>query len=442
MEDIKVKVKDEVYELEEAALYLFSTIKELYEYEKETLKALAVLIRSKIARNIRNLEENKDGLNFDKDKFDELDVKLKEKLKMAIEETEGIIAKYNNRIVDLYYTQNCSGATANSEDVLGYNIGYLRRVYCDFCKAKKDEVEVEVKRIMELFNLSSTSYKEKVEGLIEEVERDEMGRIKKLKFMNKNLSGKDFVEGLNLKSNRLYFLQKSIGVKEIGEGLGLGVCLDGANAMAKMGKNYEDILKYYYTGIELFKLDKDYIINNFNNKKILIDPCHGGDEVGNVCDIAEKDINLKVSLYLKEYLEKKSCSVVMTRDKDEYLSLQRRVDIINKERPNFFISIHMNHFYNDTVNGSEAYCYKDDEEAIELSNLILKNLNKDLNLKNRGVRVGDYFILRESKVSGIILECLYMTGREDKTLLNDEGYKKIANCIYKALCEFYGINFQ
>ncbi|CCJ33165.1 N-acetylmuramoyl-L-alanine amidase [Caloramator australicus] len=441
MEDIKVKVKDEVYGLEEAALYLFAKIKELYEYERETLKALAVLIRSKIARNIRNLEGCKEDLSLNKGEFDKLDDKLKNKLIEAIKETAGIIAKYNGRIVDLYYTKNCSGATANSEDVLGYHIGYLRRVFCDLCRAKKDEVEVEVKRIMELFNLSSSSYKEKVEGLIEEVERDDMGRIKKLKFMNKDLSGKDFVEGLNLKSNRLYFLQKSIGVKEIGEGLGLGVCLDGADAMAKMGKNYEDILKYYYTGIELFKLNKDYILNNFNDKKILIDPGHGGDDTGNISDIAEKDINLKVSLYLKEYLEKKSCSVVMTRDKDEYLSLQKRVDIINKERPNFFISIHMNHFYNDTVNGSEAYCYKDDEEAIELSNLILKNLNKDLNLKNRGVRVGDYFILRESKVSGIILECLYMTGREDRAILNEEGYKKIGDCIYKALCEFYGINF-
>ncbi|MCX7904736.1 MAG: SpoIID/LytB domain-containing protein, partial [Caloramator sp.] len=298
MEDIKVKVKDEVYGLEEAALYLLSTIKELYEYEKETLKALAVLIRSKIARNVRNLEGYKEDLSLNKDEFNEIDVKLKEKLKRAIEETEGIIAKYNGRIVDLYYTKNCSGATANSEDVLGYNIGYLRRVFCDFCRAKKDEVEVEVKRIMELFNLSSDGYKEKVEGLIEEVERDEIGRIKRLKFMNKNLSGKDFVEGLNLKSNRLYFLQKSIGVKEIGEGLGLGVCLDGANTMAKMGKSYEDILKYYYTGIELFKIDKDYVLNNFNNKKIILDPGHGGDEAGNINDLTEKDINLKVSLYL------------------------------------------------------------------------------------------------------------------------------------------------
>ncbi|WDU82610.1 hypothetical protein [Caloramator sp. Dgby_cultured_2] len=67
---------------------------------------------------------------------------------------------------------------------------------------------------MELFNLSSSSYKEKVEGLIEEVERDDMGRIKKLKFMNKDLSGKDFVEGLNLKSNRLYFLQKASELKK------------------------------------------------------------------------------------------------------------------------------------------------------------------------------------------------------------------------------------
>ncbi|WDU82611.1 hypothetical protein [Caloramator sp. Dgby_cultured_2] len=129
MEDIKVKVKDEVYGLEEAALYLFAKIKELYEYERETLKALAVLIRSKIARNIRNLEGCKEDLSLNKGEFDKLDDKLKNKLIEAIKETAGIIAKYNGRIVDLYYTKNCSGATANSEDVLGYHIGYLRRVF-------------------------------------------------------------------------------------------------------------------------------------------------------------------------------------------------------------------------------------------------------------------------------------------------------------------------
>jgi len=434
--DIKVKVKDKYYELEKAVLYFLSSM-DILNYEMEVLKALSVLARSKLAKGNRNLGKG-EKLDFylDDSSFLNLDSYKKEKLEKAVYETEGIVAKYNEKLVDFYFTKNCSGGTANSEDVLGYNIGYLRKVICKFCKRKITESYLDLK-----LNGMNVSYQNEVKGAFEEVERDETGRIKSLIVKDKKLSGKDFVEFLNLNSNRVYFIQNIIGVKQIGEGLGLGICLDGANEMVRLGKNYEEILKYYYTGIDIVKIDKQYLLNYFNNKKVIIDPGHGGDDFGNLGSVCEKNISLKIALYLKKLLQNKGCNVLLTREEDKYLSLQDRIDIINKERPDFFISIHQNAFLNETVNGAESYCYREDEESIELSNLILENLSKDLSIKNRGVRIGDYFILRETKVSGIILECFYITGNEDKKFINEQGYKDIANSIYKAICSYFEVNF-
>ncbi|SEF38685.1 SpoIID/LytB domain protein [Caloramator fervidus] len=435
--DLKVKIKDKYYELEKATLYFLSSM-DILNYEMEVLKALSVLARSKMLKGNRNLgKDEKLDFYLDDSSFLNLDSNKKEKLEKAVYETEGIIAKYNEKLVDFYVTKNCSGGTANSEDVLGYKIGYLRKVICKFCKRKTTESYLDLK-----LNGMNISYKNDVQGIFEKVERDETGRIKSLFIRDKKLSGKDFVEFLNLNSNRVYFIQNIVGIKQIGEGLGLGICLDGANEMARLGKNYEEILKYYYTGIDIVKIDKQYLLNYFNNKKIIIDPGHGGDDFGNLGLECEKNISLKIALYLKKLLQNKACNVLLTREEDKYLSLQDRINIINKERPDFFISIHQNAFLNETINGAESYCYKNDEESIELSNLILENLNKDLNIKNRGVRIGDYFILREAKVSGVILECFYITGNEDKKFINEEGYKRVANSIYKAICSYFGVNFN
>jgi len=120
-----------------------------------------------------------------------------------------------------------------------------------------------------------------------------------------------------------------------------------------------------------------------NNKKmvlegmtIAIDPGHGGIDVGtSYKDIYEKDINLKISLYLKEELEKYGANIIMTRIGDYDLSypnasyrkksdFNNRIKIINENNTNLFISIHQN-YYNDSKYYGTQIFYKGNKELAE-----------------------------------------------------------------------------
>jgi len=76
---------------------------------------------------------------------------------------------------------------------------------------------------------------------------------------------------------------------------------------------------------------------------------------------------------------------------------------------------------------------------MKLGKIILENISNIAGIKNRGVRTGDYYILRECKRSGILIECMYMSGDKDKLKYNEETYLLIAEAIYKSLCQYYEI---
>ncbi len=88
--------------------------------------------------------------------------------------------------------------------------------------------------------------------------------------------------------------------------------------------------------------------------RILIDPGHGGRSTGTLQGfLPEKDINLAVALSLAERL--KGWDVVLTRDRDVYLSLSDRVEITGKVKPDVFLSIHHNAYEEEVEYRSEVY---------------------------------------------------------------------------------------
>ncbi|MCX7883840.1 MAG: N-acetylmuramoyl-L-alanine amidase [Caloramator sp.] len=406
--------------------------------EIEAAKAVAVLKRSELSRYIKNTKyysKNEEMLLIDDLNFQ----KNNSLLKRAIDETSGIIALYKDIPVDFYYTECCGGGISNSEDVLGKKINYLRKVFCQYCSKKYNEKIVNIEEIQKKLS-RKYSYKEETGNIIRDVLRDETGRIISLNVLGKIMSGEEFTKLLELNSSRAYFLEKSISIKTIGKGSGLGICLEGANNMAKQGKKFEDIVNYYYTGIEFSKLNQDEISGSLSGRKIVIDPGHGGEDNGNeINGIFEKDINLIIAENLKEKLKKIKADVILTRDCDKELSLIERVKIINIERPDFYISIHQNSFVMPTVNGVEVYCYLNDNEAKKLGEIICSSISKDLDTVKRGVRFADYYILRESKVSGVLIECMYMSGDKDKLKYKYKNYLTIADSIYKSICLFYNV---
>ena len=93
---------------------------------------------------------------------------------------------------------------------------------------------------------------------VSDIKKTTSGRIKSLKINYKKFTGKEIRSKLELRSTFFTFYEKDnkILVKTKGYGHGVGMSQYGANGMALAGFKYEDILKYYYTGVKIKKIDK------------------------------------------------------------------------------------------------------------------------------------------------------------------------------------------
>lgn len=441
MKDMKELVK---VEIEEALIYEIAALDVFKgDYSIEVIKALTVLKRSQLVKEIKNSKyasPSKENIVLDRSYYDGLDEKSKSVIKEVVAATKGIVAVNGSKAVDIFVTECCGGGTSNSEDVLGYRINYLRRVLCKYCSQSNYNKRVSIGDFAKELNLKGLAFKESMDGIFNVVERDDTGRIISVSFLDVKMSGEEFAKLFGMESNRIYFMEDSVILKAIGKGIGLGVCLEGAYNMAENGKDFREIIDYYYTGVEFENLDEYRLLKTLRDKKIIIDPGHGGIDKGNTNgEIEEKDVNLKIALKLREKLKDKGTTVVLTRYDDLNIPLSDRVNIINRERPELYVSIHQNYFGANGVNGVECYCYNRDEEALKLGNIISREISRKIGVKDRGVRTGDYFLLRECKVSGVMVECMYLSGSQDRERYNETNYNRIAEAIYESICIHYNI---
>ncbi|MCZ6569288.1 MAG: N-acetylmuramoyl-L-alanine amidase [Deltaproteobacteria bacterium] len=92
-------------------------------------------------------------------------------------------------------------------------------------------------------------------------------------------------------------------------------------------------------------------------RRIVLDPGHGGKDPGarGRGGVKEKDVVLRVSRLLRDRLRQAGFEVVMTRERDEYLSLEERTAVANRLKGDLFISIHANASPNRKTTGVETY---------------------------------------------------------------------------------------
>lgn len=198
-------------------------------------------------------------------------------------------------------------------------------------------------------------------------------------------------------------------------------------------------------------------IRPLDNKIIVIDPGHGGIDGGtNIAGILEKDINLSVSLKLKDLLSKKGATVIMTREIDESLDdhiigngsrhredLKARVKIIDESKADLFISIHVNHIKNVKKSGPIVFYDVNSEGEKYLAEHMQEYLNDIVTYKNLGINVqhvatpGDYYILKYSTRPGIIIEMGFISNEHDRRLLLEEDHQnQIVEQITKAIIDY------
>lgn len=193
-------------------------------------------------------------------------------------------------------------------------------------------------------------------------------------------------------------------------------------------------------------------INNVKTKKtVIIDPGHGGIDVGTVGidGSLEKNINLSISLDLYDYLMVSGINTVLTRDGDYEVykagekrtksDLYNRMDYINSVPDSILISIHQNHFENEAEWGTQVWFSPNDEISPTLADKILRSVKKNIQPENkRENKVSDnsYYILYKAQKPSVMVECGFVSNKNENNKLQDKEYQKdMAYSILAGICE-------
>lgn len=170
--------------------------------------------------------------------------------------------------------------------------------------------------------------------------------------------------------------------------------------------------------------------------KIFIDCGHGGKDSGAVGKVKEKDRTLQVGISLKDRLTKRGFEVMLSRDTDKFLELKERTDMANKWGADILISLHINDA-NPTGYGIETYTYTTKPaNACKLARLVQWYLIARSGCKDRGVKSANFHMLRESKMTAILIEGGFIKTDDMDKLPAD----KYVDAVYCGVCEYYGVS--
>ena len=275
---IKLLHKDNE-KVEEVALdeYLYGVVSAEMpaSFEKEALKAQAVVARTYTIYKI----VNNDGKHKDADicddstccqawisKEDRLS-KWKEeernsnwsKIEEAVNDTQGKIITYEGKPINAFFHSNSGGKTEAPINVWGGSgYPYLQSVSTsgeDAYSQYNSEAEFTKKEFEEKIKKEHSDFKidYKKEDCIKVEEYTEGNRVKSVKIGNLDLSGVEVRNIFGLRSANFKIIMKNnkIRFEVLGYGHGVGMSQTGADSLAKEGKNYEDIIHHFYTGVEI-----------------------------------------------------------------------------------------------------------------------------------------------------------------------------------------------
>lgn len=185
---------------------------------------------------------------------------------------------------------------------------------------------------------------------------------------------------------------------------------------------------------------------------VVLDAGHGGDDPGKIGinGALEKDVNLAITLLVKQYLEENDIRVVLTRETSEGLydagasnkkvqDMKRRIGIIEENSPDVTVSIHQNSYPEEYVHGAQVFYYTGSEEGKALAEKIQRRLVEGVDPENkRQVKANDsYYLLKKTRVPIVIVECGFLSNAEEAEKLCTEEYReKLAWQIHLGIVQY------
>jgi len=180
---------------------------------------------------------------------------------------------------------------------------------------------------------------------------------------------------------------------------------------------------------------------------IIVDPGHGGKDPGTHSlknpKYQEKVIALDTAKLVKKSLEQMGYAVMLTRTNDVFIELGDRAKFANKRNPKLFVSIHYNSAQNKDADGIEVFYYKSDEdkkrseESKTLGKRVLNRCIECTAAKSRGVKHGNFAVIRETDMPAILIEGGFLTNAAERKKIKTQAYlKKLASGIAQGINDY------
>ncbi len=166
--------------------------------------------------------------------------------------------------------------------------------------------------------------------------------------------------------------------------------------------------------------------------RILVDAGHGGQDFGTYSTkapvIHEKDLTLATALMLRDHLQKLGYEVELTRKKDVFIPLLQRVDIAHKKEADLFVSVHYNSAPSAEAHGVEVFYFDSKADprrsgaSKQLATSVLGSLTSATHQKARGVKSGNFAVIRETQMPSILVEAGFLTNEGEVGRLRNSRY--------------------
>ena len=192
------------------------------------------------------------------------------------------------------------------------------------------------------------------------------------------------------------------------------------------------------------KLKPPLLVHKFS---IVLDAGHGGHDIGTQSiskpRYQEKSLNLITAKFVKNFLQQLGYRVVMTREEDKFVSLEKRAKMANELNSTIFVSIHYNSAPIAEAQGVEVFFYQSKEDKYRamqskrLAQAVLKNIVAETQAKSRGVKHGNFLVIRQTTMPAILVEGGFVTNEAELENLKDPVYlKRLAWGIVRGIEEY------
>jgi N-acetylmuramoyl-L-alanine amidase len=192
-----------------------------------------------------------------------------------------------------------------------------------------------------------------------------------------------------------------------------------------------------------------------SGKVIALDAGHGGPDGGakSAEGLFEKDINLGITLYLRDYLQQAGAVVAMTREEDKDLAdvgtkgfsrrktedLKKRAQFVIQNKSDLFISVHLNSIPSSRWTGAQTFYSTSNEGNKALATFIQSELKRNLLNTNRVAKtINTVYLLKVLQMPSAVVEVGFLSNAEEARLMADRSYQqKVAASIYQGILRYY-----